>query len=83
MKTLKIFTVSALIIFAFCFGKSINNPTTLPEKHPEMMAAKKHLEEAKAELKKAAHDYAGHRVKAIELTDGAIKEIMDGIASEK
>ena len=82
MKTLKLFAICTLLVGAFCFGKSLA-PTDVQEKHPEMMAAKKHLEEAKSNLKKAAHEYNGHRVKAIEATEKAIKEIEEGIASEK
>ncbi len=33
------------------------------------------LRGAKADLEKAAHDYGGHRVKAIEAIDQAIEEI--------
>ena len=53
------------------------------EPHPEMMRAKKQLEAAKDSLQKAAHDYSGHRVKAIGLIDQALKEINAGIASDK
>ena len=53
------------------------------EPHPEMMRAKAQLQAAKASLQKAAHDYSGHRVKAIKAVDEAIKEIDLGIASDK
>jgi len=53
------------------------------EKHPHMVAAKKALENAEKQLQQAAHDYNGHRTKAIELVDQAIKEINEGIASDK
>ena len=53
------------------------------EPHPEMMRAKKQLQAAKESLQKSAHDYHGHRVKAINLVDQAIKEIDAGIASDK
>lgn len=53
------------------------------EHHPEMMAAKRRLEAARAALQKAAHDYHGHRAKALELTNQAIKEIEEGLAADK
>jgi hypothetical protein len=51
--------------------------------HPFMNAAKKKLTEAVTQLKKATHDYQGHRVKAIQLVEDAIKEIDLGLASDK
>lgn len=77
MKTIKVMAVSALVIGAFCFGKSYQG------KHPHMEAAKLRLDEAKNQLQKASHDYNGHRVKAIEHINMAIKEIDEGIASQK
>ena len=77
MKTIKLAGVCALIVGAFCFGR------ILDDKHPHMNAAKLKLEEAKAQLQKATHDYSGHRAKAIEHIDIAWKEINDGIASQK
>lgn len=78
MKTIKLFAIGAAVIGAFCFGKSMATGN-----HPEMMAAKEKLESAKINLQKAAHDYSGHRAKAIEHVDLAIKEINDGITSVK
>jgi len=45
-----------------------------PEPHPEIHAAIHHLEEAKKNLEAAAHDYGGHRVKALEATNHALEE---------
>lgn len=53
------------------------------DEHPHMDAAKKALENAKAQLEQAVHDYNGHRAKALELVEQAIKEINVGIASEE
>ncbi|AEE14500.1 hypothetical protein Thena_0870 [Thermodesulfobium narugense DSM 14796] len=47
--------------------------------HPEMDAALNLLIKAREHLEKAAHDFNGHRVKAIEYTDKAIKEVREGI----
>jgi hypothetical protein len=77
MKTIKVIAISALVIGAFCFGKSYQG------KHPHMEGAKLKLNEAKNQLQKAEHDYNGHRAKAIEHINMAIKEIDEGIASQK
>ena len=79
MNKIKVLTISALIIGAFCFGKVLNT-SGFADKHPMMEAAKKNLEQAKNNLKNAAHDFGGHRIKAIALVDQAIKEIEEGIA---
>jgi hypothetical protein len=44
-------------------------------KHPHLHHALRELREARIELKEAAHDFGGHRVKAIEGIDAAIKQI--------
>jgi hypothetical protein len=44
-------------------------------KHPHMHVALRELREARTELKEAAHDFGGHRVKALEATDAAVKQI--------
>jgi hypothetical protein len=50
-------------------------PAALPaEHHPEIHAALEAMRNAKHHLESAAHEYAGHRVKAIEHLDQAIKE---------
>jgi hypothetical protein len=56
------------------------------EHHPELRKALHKLREAKQDLEKAAHDYGGHKVKAIEAIDHAIDEIqgaLDFAKSEK
>ena len=45
------------------------------EKHPELHKAIHKLKEAKQDLEKAAHDYGGHKAKAIEAIDHAIEEL--------
>ncbi|HTZ84487.1 MAG TPA: hypothetical protein VMB66_14905 [Candidatus Acidoferrales bacterium] len=46
----------------------------LPEPHPEIHAALEAMRNAKHHLESAAHDFDGHRVKAIEHLDQAIHE---------
>lgn len=44
------------------------------EAHPRIEAAMKALENAKSELQQAAHDFGGHRVKALEHINQALEE---------
>ena len=49
------------------------------EPQPKMQEALRLLREAKGALEQASHDKGGHRVKAIEHVNGAIKEVEEGI----
>jgi hypothetical protein len=49
-------------------------PTPMPEPHPEIRDALEAMRNAKHHLESAAHDFDGHRVKAIEHLDQAIHE---------
>ncbi len=46
------------------------------EKHPEMAAAERALTNALNHLDHGAHDFGGHRVKAVKLTRAAIQEVQ-------
>jgi len=50
------------------------------EPQPHMHAALEHLRAAKQSLERADPDKGGHRVKAIELVDGAIRQVEAGIS---
>jgi len=47
-------------------------------KEPHMSAAFGHLEQAKAELEKAAPNKGGHRERAMQLVDQAMQAIREG-----
>lgn len=51
----------------------------LAERQPQMQAAIKNLEEAKANLQHASNDKGGHKGKAIRLINEAIEEVRAGI----
>jgi len=53
------------------------------EHHPEIHHAIHKLKGAKADLEKATHDYAGHRVAAIKLIDQALEELKEALESDK
>jgi hypothetical protein len=50
---------------------------------PHMSAAYGHLEQAKAELDKAAPNKGGHREKAIQLVEEAMREVQQGEAYDQ
>ena len=60
------------MLAAFVLGMCV--PAFTQPDHPRIRAARRHLEEARGELEHAAHDYHGHRVKAIEHINHAIEE---------
>jgi hypothetical protein len=53
------------------------------EKHPEIQAARMHLLEAKKNLEHAAHDFGGHRAKAIEHVNQALEECNQALNFDK
>ncbi|MBK8174522.1 MAG: hypothetical protein IPK66_04315 [Rhodospirillales bacterium] len=53
------------------------------EDHPKMEAALEALKTARADLHDAKHDFNGHRVKAVEATTNAIREIEAALAEDK
>lgn len=50
------------------------------EHHPEIKRALHALENAKADLEHASHDFQGHRAKALEDVDAAIQELNQALA---
>ena len=51
--------------------------------HPELRKALRKLRGAKADLEKAAHDYDGHKAKAIEAINHAIEELKAATESKE
>lgn len=54
-----------------------------PERHPKIRAAIHALEDARAEMKGAAHDFGGHRVAALAACDEAIKQLQLALQYDK
>ena len=52
--------------------------TQMARREPHMSAAYGHLQQARAELDKAAPNKGGHREKAIQLVDQAMQEVKAG-----
>ncbi len=53
------------------------------DRYPELHHAMHKLRGAKSDLEKAAHDYAGHKAKAIEAINQALEELRAALASDK
>jgi transcription elongation GreA/GreB family factor len=78
-------TVAALsVLFTLPLAATSANPArptnpavrvAHPEPHPQITAAIRSLERAKDHLEKAAHDFGGHRVEAIQAIDAAIAQL--------
>jgi F0F1-type ATP synthase membrane subunit b/b' len=69
---MKKLVIIVAILGAFILGMA--TPAFTQRDHPRIRAARGHLERAREELQNAAHDYRGHRVKAIEHVNKAIAE---------
>lgn len=70
----------AVLVLVFALGAGAG---WAAERHPEIRAAQNHLMQAKARLEHAAHDFAGHRVKAIEHINEALDELKLALESDK
>ncbi len=53
------------------------------EPHPQINAALRALERAKDHLQKAAHDFGGHRVEAIQAIDAAMAQLKTCLQYDK
>jgi hypothetical protein len=67
------FLLVVLLITGFALG--IGTSAFTAEKHPEIHHAQRFLADAKNALDHAAHDFKGHRVKAIEHIEQAQEEL--------
>jgi hypothetical protein len=70
--------VLVLTLIALAGAASLN--LAFADRQPAMRAALNNLRQARHLLEKAQPDKGGHRDKALELTDQAIKEVETGIA---
>jgi uncharacterized membrane-anchored protein YhcB (DUF1043 family) len=75
------FLVVALLVTGFVMGITASALTS--ESHPEIHKAQKFLGQAKTALENAAHDYQGHRVKAIDFINDAQHELKVALEVDK
>ena len=73
MRNRRVALIVAMLCMGFVFGFAVSASTA--ERHPEIRKAQKALAQAKDALEHAAHDFGGHRVKAIEHIDQAQDEL--------
>ena len=66
------------LLFAGLLATSVTTQA-LADRQPKMKDALRHLVNGRTALKNATADKGGHRVKALELVDGAIAEVEAGI----
>ncbi len=70
--------IRSLVLSALVLGlMSWQTPSSVAgeSKHPHLHHALREMREARTELKEANHDFGGHKVKAMEALDAAIKQI--------
>lgn len=53
------------------------------EGHPEIREAIRHLEQARESLQRGSHDFHGHRAKALQHTNQALKECHQALESDR
>ena len=80
--------IAMLAVLTVLSGLALYFSTTIParaaeERHPKIKHAIKALEEAKAELKNAAHDFGGHREDALKECDAAIAQLKLALQYDK
>ena len=69
-----------VLTFTALFITGLGSPVFAQDKHPEITAAMKSLEEAEKHLDKAKAVYGGNKAKAHKLIKDAQKELKDAIA---
>ena len=72
--------ITGIGALALLIGLSIAQTHQMAVHEPHMSAAMGHLEQAKAELEKAAPNKGGHKEKAIQLVDEAMQQVQQGEA---
>lgn len=81
MRTRIITVVSTLAVLIGLSVYSLGRPAQTHEmamQEPHMSAALGHLQEARAELEKAAPNKGGHKERAMQLVDQAIQQVRQG-----
>ena len=77
---IKLWKLSTVMLAIALAGMTLVATRAHAVSQPNMEAALGHLEQAKASLERAEHNKGGFRVKAMELTNGAIAAVREGIA---
>jgi hypothetical protein len=73
------FSSTLALLFSLGLYSIVHAQTAQMARHePHMSAAMGHLEQAKAELEKAAPNKGGHRERAMQLVDQAMQQVQEG-----
>jgi hypothetical protein len=73
------FNSTLALLFSLGLYSIVHAQTAQMARHePHMSAAMGHLEQAKAELEKAAPNKGGHRERAMQLVDQAMQQVQAG-----
>ena len=75
----KLTSFALVALLATMIGRDALMSSANAEPQPKMRAALDLLRSAKNSLEQATADKGGHRVKALELTRGAIEQVEEGI----
>ncbi|HEX3355286.1 MAG TPA: hypothetical protein VHS34_20865 [Terriglobales bacterium] len=75
MKRHSIYTLAALVVALVLLVPRF----AFSEPQPHMQEALRHLQAAANELQKASHDKGGHREKALQAVQDAIRHVNEGI----
>jgi hypothetical protein len=81
MRTRIMTVVSTLVVLIGLSVYSMGRPAQnreMAEHEPHMSAALGHLQEARAELERAASNKGGHKERAMQLVDQAIQQVRQG-----
>jgi hypothetical protein len=70
------------IVLGVLLSAGVMTVSAQPERlrHPRIAKAIEALEDARAYMREAAHDFGGHRVEAIRATDEAIRQLRLALA---
>jgi F0F1-type ATP synthase membrane subunit b/b' len=71
----KLMAAGLMLGFMMSMTMMTATPAIAKERHPKIRQAIKALENAKADLNAAAHDFGGHRVDALAAVDKAIEQL--------
>lgn len=81
MATRRWVEITAVAVLALVFGLSALAWTA--EQHPHIRVTLRDLQHAERQLQQAAHDYGGHRIKAMELIRQAQAELREGLTYDR
>jgi hypothetical protein len=76
-QTLTRFLPWALVMIAALISAPTPGNTQPPRRHPRIYEAIRSLEDARAYLRESRHDFCGHRDRAMEDTDRAIRQLRE------